>query len=315
MKKGTKLFLLGIGATITGIYVYNKFIEHTATKNNLLKDTTGDYYPWKHGNVFYTKTGSGSPVLLVHDLNTTSSAEEWNRIIRRFEKNHTVYTLDLLGCGRSDKPAMEYANYLYVQLITDFVKEVIQEKSIVVATNLSASSVILANHMDNELFNKIVLINPVPLADLEILPDQKSKLKKMLIQLPFIGTFIYNIMNNSKKIDAAFRNDYYEKAQLITSSMEDIYYEAAHISGSDGRFLYSSMIGNYLNNGITHALKSLSTPTLIIGSREMNRYTLALDDYHKVNQNIEIKKLTHGNLYPHMEVPEKVYSIIEDYIA
>lgn len=314
MKKSTKLFLLGIGVTITGIYVYNRFIEHTATKNNLLKDTTGDYYSWKHGNVFYTKTGSGSPVLLVHDLNSTSSTEEWTKIIHRFEKNHTVYALDLLGCGRSDKPAMEYANYLYVQLITDFVKEVIQEKSIVVTTNISASSVILANHMDNELFEKIILINPVPLTDLEILPDQKSKLKKMLIQLPFIGTFIYNIMNNSKKIDAAFRNDYYEKAQLISSTMEDIYYEAAHIGGSEGRFLYSSMIGNYLNNGITHALKSLSTPTLIIGSREMSRYTLALDNYHKVNQSIEIKKLTHGNLYPHMEVPEKVYSIIEDYI-
>lgn len=314
MKKSTKLFLLGIGVTITGIYVYNRFIEHTATKNNLLKDTTGDYYSWKHGNVFYTKTGSGSPVLLVHDLNSTSSTEEWTKIIHRFEKKHTVYALDLLGCGRSDKPAMEYANYLYVQLITDFVKEVIQEKSIVVTTNISASSVILANHMDNELFEKIILINPVPLTDLEILPDQKSKLKKMLIQLPFIGTFIYNIMNNSKKIDAAFRNDYYEKAQLISSTMEDIYYEAAHIGGSEGRFLYSSMIGNYLNNGITHALKSLSTPTLIIGSREMSRYTLALDNYHKVNQSIEIKKLTHGNLYPHMEVPEKVYSIIEDYI-
>ena len=159
MKKSTKLFLLGIGATITGIYVYNRFIEQTATKNNLLKDTQGEYYPWKHGNVFYTKTGCGSPILFVHDLNTTASAEEWKKIIHRFEKTHTVYTVDLLGCGRSDKPAMEYANYLYVQLLTDFVKEVIQEKTIVVATNMSASSIILANHMDNELFKKIIFIN------------------------------------------------------------------------------------------------------------------------------------------------------------
>lgn len=314
MKKSTKLFLLGVGATITGIYVYNRFIEQTATKNNLLKDTHGEYYSWKHGNIFYTKTGNGSPILLVHDLNSTASAEEWKKIIHRLEKKHTVYTLDLLGCGRSDKPAMEYANYLYVQLLIDFVKEIIQEKTTVVATNMSASSIILANHIDNELFEKMIFINPVPLANLEILPDEKSKFKKLLIQLPFIGTFIYNIMNNSHKIDAAFRNDYYEKAQLISSTMEDIYYEAAHLDGSNGRYLYSSMIGNYLNNGVVHALKNITTPTLIIGSREMNKYALALDDYHKENQSIEIVKLTNGNLYPHMEVPEKVYTVIEDYL-
>ena len=314
MKKRTKLFLLGVGATITEIYIYNRFIEQTATKNNLLEDSHGNYYTWKHGNVYYTKSGSGTPLLLVHDLNSTASSEEWKKIIHRFEKTHTVYTLDLLGCGRSDKPAMEYTNYLYVQLITDFVKDIIQKKTKVVATNMSASSVLLANHIDNELFENIVLINPVSIKDLETIPDKISKLKKRIIELPFIGTFIYNRMNNSHKIDEAFRLDYYEKPQLISSNMEDIYYEAAHLNGSNGRYLYSSMIGNYLNNGISHALKKLTTPTLIIGSKEMNKYALVLDDYHKLNESIEIKKITNGNLYPHMEVPEKVYSIIEDLI-
>ena len=247
-------------------------------------------------------------------MNSTASSEEWKKIIHRFEKTHTVYTLDLLGCGRSDKPAMEYTNYLYVQLITDFVKDIIQKKTKVVATNMSASSVLLANHIDNELFENIVLINPVSIKDLETIPDKISKLKKRIIELPFIGTFIYNRMNNSHKIDEAFRLDYYEKPQLISSNMEDIYYEAAHLNGSNGRYLYSSMIGNYLNNGISHALKNLTTPTLIIGSKEMNKYALVLDDYHKLNESIEIKKITNGNLYPHMEVPEKVYSIIEDHI-
>lgn len=315
MKKRTKLFLLTVGTTLTGIYVYNRFIEETATKNNLLKDTSGEYYPWKHGNIYYTKSGSGSPLLLIHDINSTASSEEWRKLIHRLEKTHTVYTLDLLGCGRSDKPAMEYTNYLYVQLLTDFIKNVIQEKTKVIATNMSASCVLLANNIDNELFDKIVFINPVSLKQLDVIPDDKSKSLKRIIELPFIGTFIYNIMNNSKKIDKAFRTEYYEKPQLISSTIEDIYYESAHLNGSNGRFLYSSMIGNYLNNGAVHAVKNLTTPTLIIGSRELNRYALDLDDYHKLNQTIEITKITNGNLYPHLEVPEKIYSIIESYIS
>ena len=315
MKKGTKLFFFSVGAALTGIYIYNRFIEQTATKHNLLKDTNGEYYAWRHGNIYYTKSGSGSPILLVHDLNATASSEEWKKIIQRFEKKHTVYTIDLIGCGRSDKPALEYTNYLYVQLLTDFVKNVIKEKTTVVATHMSASFVILSNHMDEDLFEKIVLINPVPITQLDTIPDTKSKLMKRLIELPFIGTFIYNKMNSSEKIDKAFRTEYYKKPQFISSTMEDVYYEAAHLDKSKGKYLYASMIGNYLNNSVSHALKSLTTPTIIIGSRELNKYTLALDDYHKENADIKIIKLTNGNLYPHMEVPEKVCSVIEEQLS
>ena len=69
-----------------------------------------------------------------------------------------------------------------------------------------------------------------------------------------------------------------------------------------------------MNNTMTHAVKKMTTPTLIIGSKEMKNYALALDDYHKVNPNLEIMKITNGSLYPHMEIPEKINSIIENYL-
>lgn len=314
MKKSTKRILFAVGVSTAGIYVYNKFVESTATQKNLLTTDSGEFYAWKNGNIFYTKTGTGSPLLLIHDADSSASSAEWLKVIHRLEKKHTVYCIDLLGCGRSDKPAFEYTNYLYVQLITSFVKDVIQEKTTVVATNMSASFVIMANHMDNSLFDKLILINPISLKQLDILPDQLSKLKKQIIELPFIGTFVYNLMSSSRKIDESFRNRYYKRPQLISSTMEEIYYESAHINGSDGRYLYSSMIGNYLNNNMNHAVKSLSTPTLIIGSKEMKHYSFVLDDYHKVNPNLDIIRITNGNLYPHMEIPDKVTSIIEEYL-
>lgn len=314
MKKSTKCILFTLGVTVAGIYTYNKFIEHTASQKNLLSDKDGEYYNWKYGNVFYTKTGNGSPVLLIHDTDSAASSAEWNKLYSRLVKNHTVYSIDLLGCGRSDKPALDYTNYLYVQMIHAFMKDVIQKKTVVIASNISASFVIMANHIDDSLFEKIVLINPAPLSQLDIIPDKVSKVKKTIIQLPFVGTFVYNIMNNMQHIDNSFRTRYVEKSQLLSSSIEDIYYEAAHKGGSKGRFLYSSLLGNYVNNSITHAVKSISTPSLIIGSVEMKRYALALDDYHKVNSNIDIVRITNGSLYPHMEIPEKINSLIENFI-
>lgn len=314
MKKSTKRILFAVGVSTAAIYAYNKFVESTATQKNLLTRDDGEFYNWKNWNIFYTKKGTGSPLLLIHDADSSASSAEWYKVVHRLEKHHTVYCLDLLGCGRSDKPALEYTNYLYVQMISSFIKDIIGEKTTVVATNMSASFIVMANHIDDTLFDKLIFINPVSLKQLDILPDQLSKLKMRLIELPFIGTFIYNIMTNPPRIDEAFRNRYFERPQLISTTIEEVYYEAAHTSGSNGRYLYSSMLGNYLNNNITHAVKSLTTPTLIIGSKEMKHYALALDDYHKINPNLEIMRITNGNLYPHMEVPEKIVSIIEDYL-
>ncbi len=314
MKKGTKRLLFVVGTSMTAIYAYNKFIESTATKKNLLSTEDGEFFTWKNEKIFYTKSGSGSPLLLIHDADAASSSEEWSKILRRLEKKHTVYCIDLLGCGRSDKPCIEYTNYLYVQLITAFVKEIIQEKTTIVATNMSASFVIMANHMDDSLFEKMVLINPVSLKQLDTTPDKLSKIKKNIIELPFVGTFVYNLLTSNTKIDEAFRTKYYAKPQLISSRLEDVYYESAHTGGSNGKYLYSSLLGNYVNNTATHAVKKLTTPTLIIGSKEIKKYEHALDDYHKVNPSLEIVRINNGNLYPHIEIPEKVSLIIEDYI-
>ena len=94
----------------------------------------GSYYEWKFGKIYYTKKGDGKPLLLIHDLTTSSSAYEWNKVIDKFSKTNTVYCLDLLGCGRSDKPNLTYTNYLYVQLLTDFIKHVIGDKTDIIAT-------------------------------------------------------------------------------------------------------------------------------------------------------------------------------------
>lgn len=314
MKKNTKRMLFIAGAAVATIYAYNKFVSCTATQKHLLNKEDGEFFSWKNWNIFYTKRGTGSPVLLIHNADATASSVEWTKIIHKLEKQHTIYTIDLLGCGRSDKPGIEYTNYLYVQLIHAFIKDIIGEKTTVIASNLSTSFVIMANHMDSSLFRKIVLINPVSIKQLTMIPDQLSNMKKSLIELPFFGTFIYNLFTTPTKIDDSFRKKYYAKPQLISSSLEDIYYESAHTGGSNGRFLYSSILGKYLNNNISHALKKLSTPTLIIGSNNMKGNTHILDDYHKLNPNLNIIRITNGSLYPHMEIPEKTSSLIHNFI-
>ena len=43
-------------------------------------------------------------------------------------------------------------------------------------------------------------------------------------------------------------------------------------------------------------------------------YELALNEYHKVNPELDIIRINNASLYPHMEIPEKIHSLIETYI-
>ncbi len=311
MKKKTKALVLASGLSIAAMCAYNKFVEANSTRKNLLKTENGTFFDWKHGKIFYTKQGNGSPILLIHDTDSRASGAEWSKINKKLAKNHTVYTIDLIGCGRSDKPKVKYTNYLYVQLITDFVRKVIKEKTDVIATHLSTSFVIMANNLDDGLFNRIIMINPVSLKDMAAVPDNKTELCQTIINLPVIGTFLYNLHMNPAKIDIIFRLKYFSRMQLISTKLEDIYYESAHLDKSNGKYLYSSLIANYFNINMVHAVKNIKKPVFIIGSTDKAKNIDIMDKYHILNNNITITHVSNSKLYPQLEIPDKTLSIIE----
>ena len=315
MKKNTKKILLIASAALASIYAYNKFVEVTSTKKNLLKTEDGEYYNWKLGKIFYTKKGTGSPILLVHDSNSASSSYEWHKIQKKLEKNYTVYSIDLLGCGRSDKPEIDYTSYMYVQLITSFVKDVIKDQTDIIASNMSAPFVLMANHMYHSMFNHVVLINPVSLKKLADAPDTISKFKKRLINTPLIGTFIYNVLSTPAKIDFLFRNTFNMKPSHISSKTEDAYYEAAHLGGGNGKYLYSSFLGKYMNINIYHNMKKMKNNISIIGSADLPGNMQTLNDYRNLNSNFETTTIQSTSIYPHLENSDKVLAIIKKQLS
>ena len=205
MKKNIKHFLFLAAAAGTGIHLMNRTVNRTACMKEILSSHPGHYYDWKHGRIYYTKTGSGAPLLLIHDLHPASSSYEWSRMMKKLEKTNTVYTIDLLGCGRSDKPNITYTNYLYVQLMNEFISNVINEKTDVIATGDSLSFVVMACQMESKYYDHIVGVCPTDLYELAKAPGRRKNMLKFLIELPIIGTFIYNMAVSRNQIIDAVR--------------------------------------------------------------------------------------------------------------
>lgn len=302
-----KLITISILTTLSGVAIYavNRFISATSVMKNLLQTEESQYYHWQFGKVFYTKKGTGKPLLLIHDLQCSSSSYEWKNLIETLSKEYTVFAIDLLGCGRSDKPRITYTNFLYVQLITGFIKNIIGCPTDVIASGLSGSFVITACNTVPECFKKIMLINPEDLSKLNKIPNKKSKFVKCMLEVPLIGTLLYHTVTNRSNIELLFTekllyNPFHENHQDI-----DAFYEGAHRGKGDGKYLLSSLVGNYVNLNITHALKNVNNSIYILGgSAEGIRETLAL--YTALNPSIETELISKAKHLPQLETPVEV---------
>lgn len=307
MNKKIKKLIAFAAFTGTAMYAFNKFIDYTVSRRELTLAENENYYVWRNGTIYYEKKGSGAPLLLIHDLNPIASSYEWSKVIDKLSKTHTVYAIDLLGCGKSDKPAISYVNYLYVELVNDFIEHVIQQKTDLLVTGESFTFAVMAARMNQSMIGKITAINPTDTTHNVQSPTECSRLVKHVFELPIIGTFIYNLVANKVTIQKQFREKYYYDATKMSYTLPDIYYETAHLQGSNGKYLYASMLGKYTNINIIHALKLIESPIHFIITDAASKEIV---DYMKYHDQLTIDHIERAGYLPQLEKPEKVIKLI-----
>lgn len=311
--KNNKLFQIAVLSSITAgtIYVINRTINLLANAKSALTDVNAAKYEWRFGNIFYTKQGEGKPVLLVHELSCGGSDLEWNKIISEYSKTNTVYTIDLLGCGRSDKPAFTYTNFLYVQMITDFVKNVIGKRTDVVCSGASSKFVIMACYNDDTLFDKIAIINPESIVLNSSMATNK-KLTKLLIEMPLIGTTVFNICNSKSSYRKLADREYFSKR--VSSKEVKHFYDASHYGTMTSKYLFASISANYTNVNISHAIKEINNSIVIIGGEDEKNISEIFMEYQEFNPAIETVMINNSKHFPQIEQPKEFMNAIKTYM-
>ena len=117
--------LVSGGAVIGAAATYNALAtQHVDPLDNALG---GDerWFEWRGFRIAYTVRGSGPPVLLVHGIHAAASSFEWRDNVAVLGQSFTVYTIDLLGFGRSERPSIRYSGRLFTALMDDFAAQVI----------------------------------------------------------------------------------------------------------------------------------------------------------------------------------------------
>lgn len=314
MGKKLNTFIVLAGLTTATIHVINRLEYKRCTSKDFLSTVPSKYYEWRFGKIRYTKKGNGTPVLLLHDLTAGSSIYEYHKLFDSLAASHEVYALDFLGYGLSDKPDMTYTNYLYVQLITDFIKNVIGHQVDVICSGDSAPVAILACHNEHDIIGKVITINPQSLYELNKIPSKRTRLLKFILGTPIFGTFITNLYTSRNAFEKKFHQEYFYNPNLIKEDYIEHYLEAAHTQGCLSKHSYSSYLAKYTNANIIHALKELNNSIYIIAGKEKENIETTVENYEYYNTAIESVYVPRTKGLPHIESSREVLTHIYTFL-
>lgn len=289
ISKTIKTGLVG-GTLAAGIFVANRHLNKRYTSVNKTFEYKGFSWSYPHGRINYIKRGERKPLLLIHGLSVYNSCYDFSRVIDRLAEKRTVYAIDLLGCGHSDKPEITYTAFTFVQIIYMFINEVIGENVDIIASGLSGAYAVTAKSGFCDKIDKIIMTDPVSLSALSVAPTKRDSVKKDLGNLPLSGSLLYNLYS-SETGSRAYTDALFSGSEgNVSRETSEAFCESAHIGGSGGKYLFNSIRNRFVCVDIRRFLKDIEGLSVIYGSLQENGQQLA-SRYRKINKNIEIYEI------------------------
>ena len=257
----------------------------------------------KDRTIHYIQAGQGKPLVLVHGF--AGSTYTWRYLIPLLAQHNTVYALDLLGFGLSDKPVD--ANYnlrAQGQLVIDFIDALKLAPVELVGHSMGGVIVSCAAVQAPKKIDKLVVM------DAGFYHGGPPAFTKHLF-FPFdilMARSFYTKGTRSRSL----LNSYYNKA-LITDELIENYLRPARTPHAADAL--ASMMSKSSGESYEGISTSITVPTLLIWAR--NDAPIPLSDGERLQREIKGSKLVVVDKSGHMiqeEQPQQVAEAIESFL-
>lgn len=298
---------IGLAATFNALV--GKSVEPL---DNLIGGEEG-WFTWRGHRIAYTKRGAGPPVLLVHGIHATASSFEWRFNVDELARHHTVFTIDLLGFGRSDRPAIRYSARLYLALLTDFVAQVVAQPVVIAASSLSAAYAIVLGARDPGRFPALILIAPTGLVRLHKSPSAAGDVARYAVDSPVLGTAVFNAMVSRRSI-RDYLERHYVDGEIATDELVDSLYATSHQPGA--KYAPSAFLSGHLNLDVRRALRRLLQPALLVwGEQAIETPVEDVRGFRALRPEMDVAILDPAGSLPHDERPDEFNEIVATFLA
>ncbi|MBU7587222.1 MAG: alpha/beta fold hydrolase [Nostoc sp. TH1S01] len=152
-------------------------------------------FEWQQNRyaIAYDTIGQGKPVLLLPAFSTVSSRSEMTGIAERIAHRYQAVTLDWLGFGESERPALNYQPALLQQMLQAFVQQTFSEPVAVIAAGHTAGYALQLAQQQPQACSCMILVAPTwrgPLPTMGV-PKPLAAAVRQLVRFPVIGQGLY----------------------------------------------------------------------------------------------------------------------------
>jgi pimeloyl-ACP methyl ester carboxylesterase len=255
-----------------------------------------------------------TPLILLHGFGT--SIGHWRQNLAVLGEHHTVYALDMLGFGASEKAPVSYKVELWVEQVYDFWRTFIQRPVVLVGNSIGSLVSLTAAAMHPDMVQGVVMLS---LPDLSIRQETIPKILRPaiasienLFASPLLLKTIFRIVRRPKVV-RRWASMAYANSEAITDELVDILVGPAQDRGSAQAFsaILKAMIGAQFSPPVKTILPDLTIPSLLIWGQQDRMIPPAFAaQFAAYNPNVQLLTLDNAGHCPHDECPEEVNQAI-----
>ena len=273
-------------------------------------------WSWRGYDIFATESGRGPLVVLVHDVGAGASSFEFRKLVPLLARDHRVVAIDLLGCGLSELPDLDYTSEFFVDLIVDALGEFSDGPTTLVGSGAGGAFAIRAAARVPERVVRLVLIAPTGLSGvLSEEPTGGQRALGVLLRSPIAGESAFNAIASKAGLRNHLRRKVYGNPAEVTDEIVDHYYAVAHQLGA--RYVPAALVGGALNCNIARDLPFVEAPVLVLWGERASDVNPVRHAYEYVRLAREGTLVTFpdSGLLPHEEEPESAAAAIEGFAS
>lgn len=288
---------------------------------------------WRGWQTRYTylraaQPDTNTPLILLHGFG--ASIGHWRHNLPALAHHHTVYALDLLGWGASEKAAAPYGTAFWADQVYDFWRTFVQRPVVLVGNSIGSMVCLTIAARHPEMVHGIVMIN---LPDSSVLNSpawvQRSLsvlsigtqpvwgLMKRLLTSPLILNPLFRVIRSPSFVRIWAKQAYFG-ADALTDELLEILASPAFDRGAVAA-LRAMITSNAKPGGDYTArtvLPQLQVPMLLLWGRRDKMVPPKLASlFARYNPNLQLIEIDDAGHCPHDERPEQVNALMLEWLA
>ncbi|WP_071188496.1 alpha/beta fold hydrolase [Trichormus sp. NMC-1] len=259
-----------------------------------------------------------TPLILLHGFG--ASIGHWRQNLEVLGEHHTVYALDMLGFGASEKAPANYSVELWVEQVYDFWKAFIRQPVILVGNSTGSLISMVAAAAHPDMVQGVVMMSlPDPTLEQELLPAFLHPVVRGIKSIIASGVILKPIFNLVRRPGVLRRwaSIAYANPEAITDELIEILAGPPQDRGSTLAFiaLFKASIGVNFSPSVKKILPNLTIPMLLIwGKKDRFVPPVLASEFARYNDKLELLHLEDVGHCPHDEAPEQVNEVILNWI-